>query len=163
MQPFLIDYNLNTKYLIMKNLLITVLALILLGLSCKKDNYSTRPTTLVKTKWILSFIKDTKSNEIINYPSDAKNKIIISFSDSLNILYFGGVCNGGQGKYSYSITDGSIKITDLGTTLIACKYIEWEEYVSSNLYDAFKYNTNGDNIEIDSKGTYNLFFIKTQY
>lgn len=147
----------------MKNLLITVFALIVFGLSCKRDNSSTEPAPLVKTKWILSYIKDTKSNEIINYPSDAKNKISISFSDSLNILYFSGVCNGGQGKYSYSIADGSIKITDFGTTLIACKYVEWEEYVSLNLYDAFKYKTNGNNLEIDSKGTYNLIFIKTQY
>jgi len=147
----------------MKNMLITVFALIVFGLSCKKDNSSMESAPLVKSKWILSYIKDTKSNEIINYPSDATNKISISFSNSLNCLYFSGVCNAGQGKYSYSIADSSIKITDIVTTLIACKYVEWEEYVSLNLYDAFKYQTNGNNLEIDSKGTYNLFFIKTQY
>jgi len=146
----------------MKNILITVIGIVIIGFSCKKDNSSTGHIPLVKTKWILSYIQDTKTNKVINYPSVAIKKISISFSDSSSILYFGGVCNGGQGKYSYSTDDGTIKVSELATTKIACNYDEWEVYVTNNLDYAYQYKTTDNKLEIDSKGTYNLIFNLTQ-
>jgi len=148
----------------MKNVRVLLLALIVLSLSCKKDNPPTAESSpLIKTKWILTQIQNTKTKEVINYPSDARKKITISFSDSMNILNFSGVWNGGSGQYSYSVADGTIKVTDFFTTLIYGKYVEWEDYVRDNFYEASRYKTYGDTLEIESKGTYNLFFVKTQY
>jgi hypothetical protein len=76
----------------------------------------------------------------------------------LNIVSFSGICNGGEGTYSYSSINGTIKITNLGTTLIDCKYAEWEGYTIQNLYTAFRYKINGNSLEIYSNGAYNLYF-----
>ena len=142
----------------MRYILITSLAIILIVLSCKKDDTTIAQLPLENTKWTLSYIQDTKTNTTINYPSDAKNNIFILFSDTINNIYFDGVCNGGIGQYNYSIDDGSINITSISNTRIFCKYSEWEDYVTTNLHDAFLYKINGNNLEIKSKGTYNLFF-----
>lgn len=144
----------------MRKLLFVYSGLLLLGLSCKKESSQTGQVSILKTKWTLSSIQDTKSNVITNFPNDANNKIYIDFTDSLSIISFGGVCIGGQGKYTLSSDNKTIKITDLVTTLIACKYVEWEQYVTSNLANAFTYKINGNNLEIDSNGSYNLNFTK---
>jgi heat shock protein HslJ len=138
----------------MKKIEIFSFILILVGTGCKK----TADADLLKVKWVLSYIQDTKTNAIKNYPSDAARKISIDFTDSLNILSFSGICNGGAGTYSYSSNSGEIKFTNLGTTLIDCKYAEWEGYTIQNLYAAFRYKINGSSLEIYSNGTYNLYF-----
>src|SRR5664280_1695185 len=137
----------------MKKIEIFSFILILVGTGCKK----TADADLLKVKWVLSYIQDTKTNAIKNYPSDAARKISIDFTDSLNILSFSGICNGGAGTYSYSSNSGEIKFTNLGTTLIDCKYAEWEGYTIQNLYAAFRYKINGSSLEIYSNGTYNLY------
>jgi heat shock protein HslJ len=138
----------------MKRIVIFSFILILVGTGCKK----TADADLLKVKWVLSYIQDTKTNAIKNYPSDAARKISIDFTDSLNVLSFSGICNGGWGTYSYSASTDAIKITDLGTTLIDCKYAEWEGYTIQNLYNAFRYKINGSSLEIYSNGAYNLYF-----
>lgn len=139
----------------MKKLIILVL-LISSGYGCKKENL--KDTDLLKTKWTLNYIQNTQTNEIMHYPDDASRKISIVFTDSLNILSFSGVCNGGAGKYSYSSSTGEIKITDLRTTLIDCKYAEWEGYTAQNLESAIRYKINGNSLVIYSNGKYNLYF-----
>jgi len=140
----------------MRKILLFSSILILVGVGCKKANE--KDADLLKTKWILSYIQDTKTNAITTYPSDAARKISIEFTDSLNVISFSGVCNGGWGTYSYSSANSAIKITNLMTTAIACKYIEWEEYTTQNLYSAFGYKINGNNLVINSNGKYNLYF-----
>jgi heat shock protein HslJ len=132
--------------------------IILVGFGCKKAAMNN--ADLLKVKWVLSYIQDTKTNAIKDYPSDEPKKISIVFTDSLNAISFSGVCNGGWGTYSYSLSTGAIKISGILTTAIACKYVEWEEYTTQNLDSASSYKINGNNLEIYSNGTYNLYFNK---
>ena len=138
----------------MKKIEIFSFILILVGTGCKK----TADADLLKVKWVLSYIQDTKTNAITNYPSDAARKISIVFTDSLNVISLSGVCNGGWGTYSYSLSTGAIKISGILTTAIACKYVEWEEYTTQNLDSASSYKINGNNLVINSNGAYNLYF-----
>ena len=140
----------------MKKIVIFSFILILVGIGCKKAN--DKDADLLKTKWILSYIQDTKTNEVTHYPSDATNKISIVFSDSTNVIRFSGVCNGGAGTYTYSSISGEIKVTALTTTQIFCKYVEWETYTAQNLQYASSYKINGNDLVIYSNGAYNLYF-----
>ncbi|MGD0341703.1 MAG: META domain-containing protein [Bacteroidales bacterium] len=144
----------------MKKILILNFIMVLVGFGCEKE--SLKDSGLLKTKWILSSIQDTKTNAVTNYPSDASRKISIVFTDSLNVLSFSGICNGGAGTYSYvpsyTFSYGAIKITDLVTTLIYCS--DWEGYTIQNLDAAFSYRINGNNLVIYSTGAYNLYFTK---
>jgi heat shock protein HslJ len=140
----------------MKKILIFSFIIILVGFGCKKA--SVKDADLLKIKWILSYIQDTKTNTITNFPRDASGKISIVFTDSLNVISFSGICNGGSGTYSYSSSTGAITISNLLTTLIGCKYVEWETYTIQSLYKAFSYKINGDTMVIYSNGAYNLYF-----
>ena len=142
----------------MRKIVVIAFVLLIIGLGCKKDSSQVEQGSLSKTKWTLSYIQDTKTNETINYPNDATRKISITFSDSLNILSFSGVCNHGQGTYSFSSNTGSISVTDIFTTQIACKYYEWEIYTSNNLIASDRYKLDGTTLIIFSKGSYNLYF-----
>lgn len=135
-----------------------VLTFSIVFFSCEKERHI--DGDLLKTKWILSYIQDTKTHAVTYYPSDAINKISIVFSDSSNDIGFSGVCNGGAGKYTYSSISGEIKVTDLISTLIGCKYVEWETYTIQNLYYASSYEINGNDLVIYSKDAYNLYFTK---
>jgi len=141
----------------MKKLAIFLLTIILSLYGCKKEN--AKNADLINTKWILSYIQDTKTNAITNYPSDAPNRISIVFTDSLNIISFSGVCNGGAGTYSYSSSTDDIKIK-VGTTFIYCKDVEWESYTTQSLNNASSYKLSGNNLVIYSNGSYNLYFNK---
>jgi len=123
---------------------------------CKKD--SLNDTDLLKTTWILSRIQDTKTQAITNYPSDAGKTISIEFTNSSSIIFFRGVCNVGSGTYTYSSITDKIKVTDLITTEIYCKYYEWETYTVQNLYNASSYKIGGNDLVIYSNGEYNLYF-----
>lgn len=136
--------------------IIILLLIIGSGFGCKKTTVS--DAALLNTTWILSYIQDTRTNAITNYPDDAPKRISIIFTDSLNVISFSGICNGGAGTYSYSSNTGAIKITNLGTTLIACKDVEWEGYTTQSLNNALSYKISGNNLVIYSTGAYNLYF-----
>jgi len=142
----------------MKKQLIFIFILVLAVIGCKKS--TTAGDDLLKIKWTLSYIQDTKTNTITNYPDDAARKISIIFTDSLNVISFYGICNGGGGTYSYSSSTGELKITGLCTTKIYCKYSEWETYTVQNLYTAICYKIVANNLAIYSTGPYSLYFIK---
>jgi len=145
----------------MKKLRFLTIIIILLSFSClecKKDNHD--DTDLLKTKWTLSYIKDTKKQAITNFPTDAPKTISIEFTDKSNLLFFRGICNVGSGTYCYSSATDIIKVTDLITTEIYCKYYEWETYTVQNLYNASNYLINGTELVIFSTGAYNLYFTK---
>ena len=144
------------SYIVKKTILILVI--IVSSFGCKKD--SLKDTDLLKSTWILSYIQDTKTQAIINYPTDASKKISIVFNDSSEIISFSGICNGGAGTYTYSAITGEIKVTDLGTTLIWCKYVEWETYTVQSLHYASSYKISGNNLAIYTSGAYNLYFTK---
>jgi hypothetical protein len=72
----------------MKNILIFSFTLVLIGFGCRDVGFNNEPVGLLKTKWTLSYIQDTKTDEIINYPSDSVKKITVIFTDSLNIILF---------------------------------------------------------------------------
>jgi heat shock protein HslJ len=138
--------------------IIFILAIITSCFGCKKENLN--DTDLLKTKWILSYIQDTKTQAITNYPSDAAKTISIEFTNSSNIIFFRGVCNVGSGTYTYSSITDKIKVTDLITTEIYCKYYEWETYTVQNLYYASSYKITGNDLVIYSNGEYDLYFTK---
>ena len=140
----------------MKKFLIFSFIIFLAGLGCEKAGV--KDADLLNAKWILSYIQDTKTNAITHYPDDATNKVSIIFSGSSNDIGFSGICNGGAGNYTYSSVTGAIKITDLSTTKIGCKYDEWETYTVQNLYYASSYKINGNDLVIYSNGAYNLYF-----
>lgn len=141
----------------MKRIIYTFLILGLLISGCKKE--APKQPTLLNTHWVLSYIQNTKSNVVTNYPADEARNIIIDFTDSMNVVSFSGICNTGQGKYSFSAS-GTLKITDMGSTKIACKDVEWEGYTIQSLQDANSYSINGNNLTIYSSGDYNLYFVK---
>jgi heat shock protein HslJ len=137
---------------------IFILAIIISCFGCKKD--SLNDNDLLKTTWILSYIQDTKTQAITNYPGDTTKKISIVFDGSSDIISFSGICNGGAGTYTSSSITGEIKVTDLGTTLIYCKYVEWETYTVQSLYYASSYKISGNNLAIYTSSAYNLYFTK---
>jgi heat shock protein HslJ len=134
---------------------IFILVILISCFGCKKD--SLNDTDLLKNSWILSYIQDTKTQAITNFPIDASKKISIEFNDPSDIISFSGICNGGAGTYTYS-SSGEIKVTDLITTLIGCKYVEWETYTLQSLYYASSYKIDGNDLVIYSNGAYNLYF-----
>jgi len=143
----------------MTSILKRIIFLLLIFISCfgcKKENHT--DADLLKTTWVLSYIQDTKTQAITNYPSDAAKTISIEFSNTSDIISFWGICNGGSGTYTYSSVTGEIKVTDLITTLIGCKYVEWETYTVQNLYYASSYKIDGNDLVIYSNGEYNLYF-----
>ena len=142
----------------MNKILIFSFIMFLVGFGCKKE--SLKDADLLKTKWTLSYIQDTKTNAITHYPSDASRKISIVFDDSLNVVSFSGICNGGAGTYTYSSLTGAIKISGIPTTKIYCNYVKWEGYTTQNLTNAFSYKINENNLVIYSNGAYNLYFTK---
>lgn len=137
---------------------IFILVIIITCIGCKKD--SLNDIDLLKTKWTLSYIQDTKTQTITNYPIDATKKISIVFNEPSDIISFSGVCNGGAGTYKYSSITGEIKVTDLITTLIGCKYVEWETYTVQSLHYASSYKISGNNLAIYTSGAYNLYFTR---
>jgi heat shock protein HslJ len=144
------------SYIVKKTILILVIIVSCFG--CKKDTL--KDAKLLNTKWILSYIQDTKTHAITHYPSDATKRISIVFNGTLDVISFWGICNGGAGTYTYSSVTGEIKVTDLGTTLIWCKYVEWETYTVQNLNYASSYKIDGNDLVIYSNGAYNLYFTK---
>jgi hypothetical protein len=141
----------------MKKTFIYCLIILLLVAGCKKEN--PKQATLLNTSWALSYIQSTRTNAVTNYPADESRKIVIDFTDSLNIVSFSGICNIGEGKYSYSAS-GTLKITEMVVTKIGCLNVEWESYTIQSMQEAYSYNINGNNLIIYTNGDYNLYFIR---
>jgi heat shock protein HslJ len=139
----------------MKNA-IFILIIIFFCFGCKKD--SLNDNDLLKKTWILSYIQDTKTQAITIFPGDAAKTISIEFTGKSNQLFFKGICNVGSGTYCYSSITDKIKVTDLITTEIYCKYYEWETYTVQNLYYASSFEIDGNDLVIYSNGEYNLYF-----
>jgi len=139
----------------MKNA-IFILIIIFFCFGCKKD--SLNDNDLLNKTWILSYIQDTKTQAITIFPGDAAKTISIEFTGKSNQLFFRGICNVGSGTYCYSSATDIIKVTDLITTEIYCKYYEWETYTVQNLYYASSFEIDGNDLVIYSNGEYNLYF-----
>lgn len=127
--------------------------------SCEKEDHP--DGDLQKTKWELSYIQDTKTGVITQYPGDAAKIISIEFTGTSDRLYFSGICNVGSGSYTYSSVTGEIKITELITTEIYCKYYEWEMYTLQNLYSAIYFKISNNSLIIYSAGANDLCFTKS--
>ncbi len=139
------------------NILLCVFFLFFIGCDKKDANsYSGPPVPLTNTKWILVSLQNIKTSQITNIPSNVTE--LIQFSDSLNIFYVGGMCNGCDGKYSLV---GNDSISDFGfvCTLVACLYYHWDTLLLTNLNQRFKYSLNNNQLTVYSNNTYNLNFI----
>lgn len=149
----------------MKNIIIYNLFLILICYGCSKENTQNGQVPLLKTKWILTNIQDTKTNVITDYPSEVDQQWgteYIILTDSLNTIIIKGLCNDGGGNYLVNTNSDSITFSDLFMTLVLCKYEEWELYLWDNLRTAYKYKINDNKLTIYSKGAYNLNFIQNK-
>jgi heat shock protein HslJ len=145
----------------MKKVLVVSLIVVLAIICCKKEKQeSEEQASFLNTDWELSFIQDTKTYAKTFYPADEPKKIIINFTDSSDVVLFLGICNDGDGTYSYSAETGELKIIDLGSTKIACTNVEWEGYTIQNMNQAYQYQIEGDQLIILSNGNYNLYFNK---
>jgi len=131
--------------------------LILAASACEKSSFQNAPSGLMNATWVLSSIQDTKTNAQIQFPTASHSPEHIIFSDTATINVK-GICNDGRGIYSISSRNNSIKIGGIGTTLVYCKFIEWEGYLWHNLDSAYSYKIAGNQLIIYSKGTYNLHF-----
>lgn len=123
---------------------------------CEKENL--KDADLTNNIWELISIQETQTKVMTEFPSDAQDIISIFFSDTSNIVGFNGICNGGAGTYILTDSSGGIEISDVYTTLVGCKYGEWETYTIQNLLDAYCYEINGNDLKIYSHGDYNLYF-----
>ena len=57
--------------------IILILFIFVSSFGCKKEKHI--DGDLLKTTWVLSYIQDTKTQAITNYPSDAAKTISIDF------------------------------------------------------------------------------------
>ena len=95
----------------MKRNLIFLIILILSFDACEKS--SIKDSALLKTQWVLSSIQNTKTNAINDFPSNNVRSEYIIFTDSANILFIAGTCNGCRA--AYLISNDSIKTSGLGS------------------------------------------------
>lgn len=146
----------------MKMYSIYIFIILLSFFACKKTdniNDAKLQVPLLQTEWILSYIQNTKTSDLISYPNDSTPLESIVFVDSTNTLYVRGTCNGCQGKYSLLSNNDSIWIGGISCTQVYCKYYLWEDYLMNNLDSIFLYKIINDKLTIYSKGDYNLIFI----
>ena len=144
----------------MYKILVYCFIITFIGFGCEKENL--RDADLTNKIWELNSIEATQTDVMTDFPSDASENISIIFSDTSNIVGFNGICNSGAGTYTLTDSSGGIEISDVFTTLVGCKYGEWETYTIQNLLDAYSYEINGDDLIIYSHGDYNLYFSTSQ-
>jgi len=124
----------------------------IISLGCHKDSYTVNKTDLLK-KWVLSYVQNTKTHQILSYPDTVES---LTFTDSL--VSIRGAC-WNHGHASYSISNDSIRFFDiLIFHLDFCSHYQWEDYVENNLDSAYLCNINSDKLTIYSRGSYNLTF-----
>lgn len=122
----------------------------MVGFGCEKENL--KDADLANNIWELNSIQATQTNAMTEYPGDASEKISIVFSDTSNVIGFNRICNSGAGTYSLTNSSGEIEISDLTTTLIGCKYVEWETYTLQKIIGIHISETN------TTKTNYNFIF-----
>jgi META domain. len=142
----------------MKKIFLLCFISVLIISGCKKESQKQPP--LLNTKWELSYVQDPKTKSVIYYPAVETIKIVVSFTDSVNVVSYTGICNTGQGTYSYSEASGTLEVQNISSTKVACKFIEWESYTTQSLSEAYGYEINGNSLTIYSNWEYNLFFTK---
>ncbi|MDP4188711.1 MAG: META domain-containing protein [Bacteroidota bacterium] len=131
---------------------------LIMMLGCNKNEIGTRQVNpLLLCKWMLSYIQDTRTMQIINYPANYPVKESIEFTNDSTMAFY-GTCNGGRAEYS--IQNNQIIISNLCTTLIFCSYYKWENYLRNNLDSAYSYDVSVQALKIYSKGSYNLYFVR---
>lgn len=138
----------------MKTNLLCILLLILIGCNDKTENPQ-QYASLLNVQWNLVSIQNTENGQIINFPDNIPQKEWIFFNDSLVRVDDG--CNGCAGKYS--IMNGNINIYNMACTQIYCVNYVWNDYLDSNLANAFYFRIIGNQLTIYSKGLYNLNFV----
>jgi heat shock protein HslJ len=139
-------------------LLLMVAVIALAG--CNKDSHPVRQETLSGTNWVLAYIEDTGTDEVTFYPETAPRKISVTFHGYSNIISLTGICNTGEGSYLFSSQSGEVSISDLGSTKVACEYVEWEAFTIQSLNNAYRYMIDDDVLLIYSHGKYNLLFVR---
>jgi heat shock protein HslJ len=130
------------------------------GAGCNKDSHPVRQETLSGTSWVLAYIEDTGTDEVTFYPETAPRKISVTFHGYSNIISLTGICNTGEGSYLFSSQSGEVSISDLGSTKVACEYVEWEAFTIQSLNNAYRYMIDDDVLLIYSHGKYNLLFVR---
>jgi len=143
----------------MKKLATFLLLTALFYSHCKKDDKPATDADLTGTHWVLSRVQDINAGTVSYFPGDAIKNITIIFADSMGSLSFEGICNTGSGEYALS-DKYSLQVTNLVTTKIACKYVEWEGYVTYNLSNSVSYRIEGNTLTVFSKGDKTLIFTK---
>jgi heat shock protein HslJ len=141
-----------------KKAFILCLIIVFSGSGCEKEKKGSPQPALTNTNWILSFVQNTTTNEIMNFPASEPKKIVISFSDS-NVISFSGVCNVGEGTYTCDPENAELKVNNLVTTKIGCVNAEWEGYTVQSLGKANQYKIEGNNLTVYSSGNYDLYFV----
>jgi heat shock protein HslJ len=144
----------------MKKIFIIAFVLGIMVADCKKDKEA--PSPFLNTEWTLSFIENVSTKLTFNFPADADNKIILVFPNS-GVMDFNGICNSGTGNFTivpFSDILGTLTVTDLVLTKVACPYVEWEGYVSQSVGKAYKYEISGSSMVITTTGDFNLHFTK---
>ncbi len=143
----------------MKKNILLISILLSTSIGCKKsDNEKSNP--LLTGEWIFTSIQNIKTKQTLNYPDSISVKEFIVFTDSASILSWSGICNYGWG--TYSINGNYINFPDgIFDSKIGC-FNNWDGYLYDNLDSAFEYNINAIQLEIKSRGSFNLFFEKKQ-
>jgi len=144
----------------MKQIFLLLMVAVIAGAGCNKDSHPVRQETLTGTSWVLAYIEDTGTDEVTFYPETAPRKISITFHGYSNIISLTGICNTGEGSYLFSSQSGEVTISDLGSTKVACEYVEWEVYTIQSLINAYRYMIDDDVLLIYSHGRYNLLFVR---
>lgn len=138
---------------------ILLMALLICSSGCKKDKEK-KDQALTNIKWNLEYLQNTDTKARSYFPSTEPKRISITFTDSLNIMLFRGICNDGSGTYTYSSTTGELTIRDLKLTLILCNNVVWENNTAQNLLDARRYQIKDDSLTIFSNSDFDLHFSK---
>lgn len=99
----------------MKNILITAFIIVLACSGCNKESF-TNPD-LINKQWNLVSIVNSKTNDQILFPTALHNPEHITFTDSTQ-MDVRGICNAGNGRYSISSRQNSIRIGGISSTFI---------------------------------------------
>jgi hypothetical protein len=131
--------------------------ILLLEFSCvKKPDTNLPDLPLLKTRWVLSYFQNPRTNQIIHYPDSLRINESISFTDSVTLSIAAGC---GSGKAGYSIKSDSMIIDPIYGPWTYCSLMQWDDYLVINLEHAYRYIIKANQLIIYSKGTYDLYFV----
>ena len=141
--------------------LVSYLVLILTFLTngCEKIEDDFDIMSIISTKWTISSIIDSETNEIVEFPIQL-NQFEIYFK-LLGIIELPGLCNYSFGKYNL-FEDDSIKISNVGQgTKMYCLsklHMDWENLFIRNLREANSYSIDRNQLIIECNSAYDLVF-----